>query len=196
MQETQVWSLDWEDPLEKKMATYFSILAWRIPWTEKPGGLQSMGSRLSDWACTHTQTHTHTHTHTQSMGNVRRNVDTMLIHRDGDKRLRNPLRLVREEDFNSFSTWGSHIYQSNRTLTEVRLYGWLTMLRVIKERNKKRACFEGKQQSGWLQNSAHCYSKHKYPIYTVKVKVAQSHQTLSDPTVYTAHGILQARIPE
>ena len=45
MQETQVWSLGWEDPLEKEMATHSSILAWRIPWTEEPGGLQSMGSQ-------------------------------------------------------------------------------------------------------------------------------------------------------
>ena len=37
--------LGWEDPLEKGMATYSSILAWRIPWTEEPGGLQSMGSQ-------------------------------------------------------------------------------------------------------------------------------------------------------
>ena len=37
-------SLSWEDPLEKEMATHFSILAWEIPWTEEPGGLQSMGS--------------------------------------------------------------------------------------------------------------------------------------------------------
>ena len=43
MQETQVRFLDWEDPLEKEMATHSSILAWRIPWTEEPGGLQSMG---------------------------------------------------------------------------------------------------------------------------------------------------------
>ena len=41
MQETQVQSLGWEDPLEKEMATHSSILAWRIPWTEEPGGLQS-----------------------------------------------------------------------------------------------------------------------------------------------------------
>ena len=40
----QVGSLGWEDPLEKEMATHSSILAWEIPWTEKPGGLQSMGS--------------------------------------------------------------------------------------------------------------------------------------------------------
>ena len=40
MQETWVWSLGWEDPLEKEMATYSSILAWRIPWTGEPGGLQ------------------------------------------------------------------------------------------------------------------------------------------------------------
>ena len=45
MWEAQVQSLDWEDPLEKEMATYFSILAWKIPWTEEPGSLQSMGSQ-------------------------------------------------------------------------------------------------------------------------------------------------------
>ena len=43
MQETQVRSLGWEDPLEKGMATHSSILAWEIPWTEEPGRLQSMG---------------------------------------------------------------------------------------------------------------------------------------------------------
>ena len=44
MQEIQVQSLGQEDPLEKEMAIYSSILAWEIPWTEEPGGLQSMGS--------------------------------------------------------------------------------------------------------------------------------------------------------
>ena len=43
--ETQVQSLGREDPLEKEMATYSSILAWRTPWIEEPGGLQSMGSQ-------------------------------------------------------------------------------------------------------------------------------------------------------
>ena len=43
MQETQVQFLGWEDPLEKEMATHSSILAWRIPWKEEPGGLQSTG---------------------------------------------------------------------------------------------------------------------------------------------------------
>ena len=43
MQETWVWSLDWEDPLEKEMATYSSTLAWKISWMEKPGRLQPMG---------------------------------------------------------------------------------------------------------------------------------------------------------
>ena len=43
MQATHVQSLRREDPLEKEMATHYSILAWRIPWTEEPGGLQSMG---------------------------------------------------------------------------------------------------------------------------------------------------------
>ena len=45
MQETWVPSLGGEDPLEEGMATHFSILAWRIPWTEEPGGLQSTGSQ-------------------------------------------------------------------------------------------------------------------------------------------------------
>ena len=45
MQETWVHSLGWEDPLEKGMATHSSVLAWRIPWTEEPGGLQYMGSQ-------------------------------------------------------------------------------------------------------------------------------------------------------
>ena len=48
MQEMQVRSLDWDDPLEKGIATYFSILDWRIPWTEGPGGLWSMGRKESD----------------------------------------------------------------------------------------------------------------------------------------------------
>ena len=45
MQENCIQSLGWEDPLEKGMATSSSILAWRIPWTEEPGRLQSMGSQ-------------------------------------------------------------------------------------------------------------------------------------------------------
>ena len=52
MRETWVRSLGWEDPLEKEMATHSSILAWRIPWTEEPDGLQSMGSQRvgHNWA--------------------------------------------------------------------------------------------------------------------------------------------------
>ena len=48
MQETRVQFLGWEDPLEKEMVTHSSILAWRIPQTEEPGRLQSMGSQESD----------------------------------------------------------------------------------------------------------------------------------------------------
>ena len=52
MRETQVWSLGWKDPLEKEMATRSNILAWRIPWTEERGTLQSMGSQTvgQHWA--------------------------------------------------------------------------------------------------------------------------------------------------
>ena len=56
MRETQVRSLAWDDPLEKEMATHSSVLAWRIPWMEEPGGLQSTGfrsqTRLSDFTFT------------------------------------------------------------------------------------------------------------------------------------------------
>ena len=45
IQETQVQSLDWNDPLKKRMATHTSGLAWRVPWTEEPDGLQSKGSQ-------------------------------------------------------------------------------------------------------------------------------------------------------
>ena len=52
MWETHVWSLGWEDPLKKEMATHSSTLAWKIRWTEEPGRLQSMGSQRvgHDWA--------------------------------------------------------------------------------------------------------------------------------------------------
>ena len=59
-------SLGQEDPLEEERATHSTILAWRSPWTEEPGGLQSTGSESvrHDVAHMHIHTHTHTHTHT------------------------------------------------------------------------------------------------------------------------------------
>ena len=70
IQETWVWSLGWEDPLEKGMPIPSNILAWRIPWTEEPGGLQSMGLQRvgHDWM---TNTHIHTHTQTHTHGLIR-----------------------------------------------------------------------------------------------------------------------------
>ena len=62
MPETQVPSLGQEDPLERGMATHSSILAWRIPWTEYPGGLQSMGLQSKESDTTDWLTHTHIHT--------------------------------------------------------------------------------------------------------------------------------------
>ena len=64
MQETWVWSLGREDPLEKEMATHSSILAWEIPWTEEPGGYSPWSCKewdMSEWACTHPPAHPHTH---------------------------------------------------------------------------------------------------------------------------------------
>ena len=59
MQETQVRFLGWEDPLEKEMAIHSSILTWEIPWTEEPGGLQSIGSQESDTTEQQGKTHVH-----------------------------------------------------------------------------------------------------------------------------------------
>ena len=58
-QETQVQPLGWEDLLEKKMASHSNILSWKIPWTEEPDGLQSMGSQRvrHDWVTKHTAQH-------------------------------------------------------------------------------------------------------------------------------------------
>ena len=63
MQENGVQSLDWEDPLKKEIATHSSVLDWRIPWSEEPGGPQSMGSQRirHNWA---TNTHTHDYYYT------------------------------------------------------------------------------------------------------------------------------------
>ena len=59
MQETLVWSLGWEDPLEKEIATYSCILAWEIPWTEEPGGYSPWGRRRVryDWVTKQQQQH-------------------------------------------------------------------------------------------------------------------------------------------
>ena len=68
IQETQVQSLGWYNPLEEEMATHSSIFAWKIPQTEEPSRLQSMGSQELDTTermsvRVHAHTHTHTHTH-------------------------------------------------------------------------------------------------------------------------------------
>ena len=62
MQEMWVRSLGREDPMEKDMATQSRILAWEIPWTEEPGGPQSMRLQRVGYHWVHTHTHTHTHT--------------------------------------------------------------------------------------------------------------------------------------
>ena len=71
-QETRVRPLGWEDPLEECMATHSSVLAWRIPWTEEPGGLQSIGLQTvrHDWATEHAGIHTHHRE--QTMGDFQR----------------------------------------------------------------------------------------------------------------------------
>ena len=62
-QETQIGSLGWEDSLKKEMATHSSIHAWKIPWTDEPGGLQSMGSQRRTQLSTHSTEDRNTKTH-------------------------------------------------------------------------------------------------------------------------------------
>ena len=78
MQEIRVWSLGQEDSPEKGMAIHTSILAWKVPWTEEPSRLQSMGSQRvgHDWATKHTHTHTYTHTHIPKTGHRSSLVDS------------------------------------------------------------------------------------------------------------------------
>ena len=66
MKETWIQSLGQEDPLEEEMSTHSDILAWGIPWTEEPGGLQVMGLQES-YITYQLNTHTHTHTHTHGL---------------------------------------------------------------------------------------------------------------------------------
>ena len=66
VQEMRVRSLNWEDPLEEEMATHSSIIAWKIPWTKNPGGLQSMGSHRVKHDCAHTHS-TYIYMHTISL---------------------------------------------------------------------------------------------------------------------------------
>ena len=78
MQETQVPSLGWKDPLEEGMATHSSILAWRTPWTEEPGGLQFMeswraGHDWSDWA-------QHTHGSAHLLSSCQKHSDAGFVH--------------------------------------------------------------------------------------------------------------------
>ena len=95
MRETWIWSLGWEDSLEKEMATHSSILAWRIQWTEEPGGLQSMGSqRVGHDSGQH------------SMRYVDRNQTRVLLKsvvflRDGTKKTLNLLQLKNHSSFQS-----------------------------------------------------------------------------------------------
>ena len=68
-----VWPLGWEDPLEQEMTTYSSILAWRIPWTEEPGGLRSIALQRvrNNWSdLVHACAHAHTHTHVSQDENI------------------------------------------------------------------------------------------------------------------------------
>ena len=91
MLETWVWSLGWEDTLEKEMATHSGILAWRIPWTEESGPWAHKELDTTEWLThTHTEymglqrvghnwvTHTHTHTHTHSIQLSDSRLDTVL----------------------------------------------------------------------------------------------------------------------
>ena len=78
VQETQVQYLGQERPLEEEMETHSSILTWRIPWTEEPGRLQSVGSQRVTRTCACIHTHTHTHTHNSMLMDAEWNLIAVL----------------------------------------------------------------------------------------------------------------------
>ena len=82
-------SLDHEGPLEQEMVTHSNILAWRVPWTEEPGELQSMGCKESD-TTGHTHKYTHRHTHTLCSGVRIHNGEKMVSLESGDGKVGQP----------------------------------------------------------------------------------------------------------
>ena len=97
VRENQIQSLGREDPLEKGMATHSSILGWRIPWTEEPGGLQSMGSQRvgHNWVHTYSQRRKEGKRHLESVGNTRV-LDRVSLDQDGVILNRVPVRKVKD----------------------------------------------------------------------------------------------------
>ena len=110
MQDMWVLSLGQEEPLEKDMATHSSILAWRIPWTEEPGGLQSTGPQRvgHNWE----RVSTHTHTHTLKL------------------QLRQTMMAIRQQQLSSFQKWiKSELVMMTRSPTHTMLRNrpqWVT----------------------------------------------------------------------
>ena len=148
------------------MATYSSILAWRIPWTEKPGGLQSKGSQRvrQDWGRVYTHTHTHTHTHLASSSSP-------------DVWSKQGLNL------SIFPFMRKSNHSEIRTLLPRLCCGsW-------EERHSSKASVLWGSAFFMVQLS------HPYRFFhKVKVKVAQLCPTLCNPMDYTGHEILEARI--
>ena len=111
MQETCVRPLGWEDPLEVEMATHSSFLAWKIPWTQKPDGLQFFGLQRvhHKWVHTHTHVHVHTHTHTPPQGLV-----------FTSKRVRNCLKIRQNSGQKpSSALWNPMYWDSGSVLTNL-----------------------------------------------------------------------------
>ena len=105
IQETRVQSLGWKIPLEKGMATHASNFAWKIPWTQKPGGLQFMASQRvgHDWTTKHA--HTHTHTIIWATGQYHRPIFWNHHPRASRTELRQAVWLVHGDIMHLFQSW-------------------------------------------------------------------------------------------
>ena len=116
MQETQVRFLGQEDPLEKEMAFHSTILAWEIPWTEEPGGLQSMGSQESDM--TERLSHqTTTKLCQQKQGSF------FLAHQNSGS----PVPSGKKEDFQPSALWSTSAFNTSRWSPDIAEYRQATL---------------------------------------------------------------------
>ena len=115
MQETRVQSLGREDPLEKRMATHSSILVWRIPWTDEPGGLQCWVHGVAEWDMTEGLTLSHFHFHMMTI--ILKSLKYLEIYQTGNG---NPLQCSCLENPRNHRAWWAAVCGVTQSRTRLK----------------------------------------------------------------------------